>query len=94
MRDLTKEESNEIILELIGEEYNFLNFKNHRKHKISENTFRFTVDFISLDFLLKAMEHDKIKNVFFNPSAPPPGGSVDGISLRYKIYLSYYQVED
>lgn len=94
MRDLTLEESKEIISNLIGTEYEFLNFKNHRKHKISENTFRFTVDFISLDFLLNAMEHEQVKNVFFNPSAPPPGGSVDGISLRYKIYLSYYKKED
>lgn len=94
MIELTLKESEEIIKEIIGEEYKFLNYKNHRKHTLDKNTFRFTIDFISLDFLLKAMEHAKIKDVFFNPSAPPPGGSVDGISLRYKVYLRYHFKEE
>lgn len=93
MRELTIDESRHIIEEIIGEEYKFLNYKNHRKHPVDENTFRFTIDFISLDFLLKSMEHPKIKDVFFNPSAPPPGGSVDGISLRYKVYLKYHFIK-
>jgi len=66
-----------------------LNFKNHRKHDIRPNVYRFTVDLISLEFLISIMEDPSVKNVYFNPSIPPPGGSVDSISLRYKIYVEY-----
>mgnify|MGYP001239388869 CR=1 FL=1 len=67
-----------------------LNFKNHRKWEPRPNTYRFTVDLISLEFLISLMEDQKVKNVYFNPSVPPPGGSIDSISLRYKIYVEYY----
>lgn len=66
-----------------------LNFKNHRKHDIRPNVYRFTVDLISLEFLISIMEDELVKNVYFNPSIPPPGGSVDSISLRYKVYVEY-----
>ena len=36
----------------------------------------------------------RIKNVYFNPSVPPPGSGVDGISMRYKIYIEYYMIKD
>ena len=64
-------------------------FKNHRKHDIRPTVFRFTVDLISLEFLISIMEDENVKNVYFNPSIPPPGGSVDSISLRYKVYVEY-----
>jgi hypothetical protein len=66
-----------------------LNFKNHKAHDIRPNVFRFTVDLISLEFLISIMEDESVKNVYFNPSIPPPGGSIDSISLRYKIYVEY-----
>ena len=72
------------------EENDILNFKNHRKHNIRPNTFRFTVDLISLEFIISLMEDEAVKNVYWNPSIPPPGGSVDSISLRYKIYVEYH----
>lgn len=93
MRDLTADESKTIIENYIKEGYEYLNFKNHGKHNVAKNTFRFTIDFASLDFFINLMEDDRIKDVFFNPSAPPPGGSIDGISLRYKVYVTYLQVE-
>lgn len=94
MRDLTHEESLDIIRRHILEEDNFLNFKNHRKHDLLPNTFRFTVDLISLDFLISLMEEEQVVNVYFNPSAPPPGASIDGISFRYKIYVQYEKKEE
>jgi hypothetical protein len=93
-RDLTKEESLSIIRRHILEEESFLGFKNHRKHDLLENTFRFTVDLISLDFLISLMEEPQVVNVYFNPSAPPPGSSIDGISWRYKVYVQYEREEE
>ena len=86
---LTEEDSLRILKKYIRDENEILNFKNHKKHNIRENTFRFTVDLMSLEFLISIMEDEKVKNVYFNPSVPPPGGSVDSISLRYKVYVEY-----
>lgn len=86
------EESLSIIKKHIGEEEDaIMEFKNHRKHDLMPNTYRFTVSLISLDFLISLMEDEQVKNVFFNPSVPPPGTGIDGISLRYKIYIQYYE---
>ena len=94
MRDLTIEESYDIITRHIDVEDDFLSFKNHRKFEGRENTFRFTINLVSLDFLIALMEEELVDNVFFNPSVPPPGSTTEGISLRYKIYIQYDKVED
>ena len=87
----TVQESLDILTKYIEKEENdILNFKNHRKHNIRPNTFRFTVDLISLEFIISLMEDEAVKNVYWNPSIPPPGGSVDSISLRYKVYVEYH----
>ena len=84
------DESLEIISRHINKEGNdILNFKNHRKYDLRPNVYRFTVDLISLEFIISLMEDEEVKNVFWNPSIPPPGGSIDSISLRYKIYVEY-----
>ena len=91
VKEITIEESEKIITSYIGEEEGkAMDFKNHRKHPLFKNTYRFTVSLISLDFLISLMEDDNIQNVYFNPSAPPPGTGIDGISLRYKVYVQYY----
>ena len=72
------------------EDNDILNFKNHRKHNIRPNTFRFTIDLISLELVISLMEDENVKNVYWNASVPPPGGSVDSISMRYKVYVEYY----
>jgi len=89
-RELREEESYEILSKYIQNENEILNFKNHRKHPIRKNVFRFTIDLISLEFLIQLMEDDAVKNVYFNPSVPPPGGTVDSISMRYKVYVQYH----
>jgi len=94
LRDLTAEESIAIIRKHIPEQDTFLEFKNHRKHGVLDNTYRFTITLISLEFMISLMEEPQVKNVYFNPSAPPPGGSLDGISLRYKVYVEYFQKEN
>lgn len=92
-RELTAEESKAILDKYIGRENNkLLNFKNHRKHELDKNMYRFTLDLISLDFLISLIDDEAVKNVYFNPSIPPPGGSIDSISLRYKVYVQYHDV--
>lgn len=92
-RDLTTDESLELLRKYINRDTNkHLNFKNHKKHDLDENTFRFTLDLMSLDFLISLIDDDRVKNVYFNPSIPPPGGSVDSISLRFKVYVQYNKI--
>ena len=90
-KETTEHESLRILKKYLerSQDNEILNFKNHRKHDIRPNVYRFTVDLISLEFLISIMEDEKVKNVYFNPSIPPPGGSVDSISLRYKVYVEY-----
>ena len=89
-KEKTLDQSLEVISKYVEREGNdILNFKNHRKHALRPNVFRFTVDLISLEFIISLMEDDRVKNVYWNPSIPPPGGSIDSISLRYKIYVEY-----
>ena len=90
-KEITEHESLQILKKYLerSQDNEILNFKNHRKHDIRPNVFRFTVDLISLEFLISIMEDENVKNVYFNPSIPPPGGSVDSISLRYKVYVEY-----
>lgn len=90
-KEKTLEESLAILMKYIEKDGNdILNFKNHRKHEIRENVYRFTVDLISLEFIISLMEDEEVKNVYWNPSTPPPGGSIDSISLRYKVYVEYH----
>ena len=92
-RELTIDESLAVLKKYIDRENNkLLNFKNHKKHSLDKNTFRFTLDLISLDFLISLIDDDSVKNVYFNPSVPPPGGSIDSISLRYKVYVQYHEI--
>ena len=94
-RELSSGESLAILKEYLDSNENeILNFKNHRKHNLKKNTFRFTTDLISLDLLISLRDDKRIKNVYFNPSVPPPGSGVDGISMRYKIYIEYYMIKD
>ena len=90
LKEKTLDESLEIISKYINREGNdILNFKNHRKWNLKPNVYRFTVDLISLEFIISLMEDEAVRNVYWNASIPPPGGSIDSISLRYKIYVEY-----
>jgi hypothetical protein len=85
-RELSPEESLSVIEKYLDP---FLNFKNHHKAVLQKNTYAFTVNFISLDFLITLMEDDLVRNVYFNAAAAPAGEHVDGISMRYKVYVHY-----
>ena len=70
-----------------------INWSNHRPApRISEDTYRFTAEIMSLEVLIGMLEHKKVKNVFWHPSAAPPGAGIDGIALRYRIYVQYNKV--
>ena len=93
LRELQPKESMTILSAYIKDENEILGFKNHRKHNLKPNTYRFTIDLMSLEFLISLMEDERIKNVYFNPSIPPPGGTTDSKSLRYKVYVEYEMVK-
>ncbi len=89
---MTKEESKEIIEKYLDpDQERIMDLRNHKKYTLAgnEKTFRFTVKLLSLEFLISLMEDEKIKNVYWNPSIPPPGGSIDSISMRYKVYVEF-----
>jgi len=96
LREYTDEESQNVIARHLGPEQskNMLDFKNHRKYNKLKNTYRFTVNIISLNFLTSIMNDEEVASVHFSPSIPPPGTGFDGTSLRYKVYVEYYEKED
>ena len=71
-----------------------LGIKNHKKVKNfpikSENIYKFTIKTISLSFINSLFSDPRVKDIFYNASFTPPGGSFDSISLRYKVYVEYY----
>ena len=85
------ESSLELVTQYVSEYLDIIDLRNHKKYKLSkrDNVYRFTVKAISLDFLQKVASDKRVKNVFFSPSTPPPGGGFDSISMRYKIYIEY-----
>ena len=90
---MTEEQSMKILSKYLDKASSeVMDFKNHRKFilKGRNKVFRFTLDLLSLDFLVSLGKDKKVKNVYWNPSTPPPGGSIDSISLRYKVYVEYH----
>jgi len=95
LRDHTLEESYQIVQKHIKKhDRDILGFKNHRKYNKLKNTYRFTVNIISLNFLTSVMSDEEVASVYFSPSIPPPGTGFDGTSLRYKVYVEYHQKEE
>ena len=88
----SSKDSSNLIEGYLEECKEIVDFKNHKSFNLlgKENTYRFTVKLISLDFLSKLSKDRRVKNVFFSPSSPPPGGALDSISMRYKIYIEYH----
>ena len=89
-KKISAEESEEIIKRYIESlDAGFLNFKNHKKYKRMKNTFSFTLRAMSIDLMSDLLADSRIKNVFYTPSAPPPGQGMDWISFRYRVYVQY-----
>ena len=87
----TQKDSFDLIEEYLKDYEDIVDFRNHKLFNglNRPNTYRFTVKLISLDFLSKLAKDKRVKNVLFSPSSPPPGGALDSISMRYKIYIEY-----
>ena len=60
---------------------------NFRNTKYGKNIYRFTTRCVSMELLEKLKNSEKVKDVLFHPSAPPPGEGMDGIASRYRVYL-------
>ena len=52
--------------------------------------YRFTTKTLSMSFVTKLYENDKVQEVMINAAHPPPGAAPDSISLRYKFIIKYY----
>tara|TARA_B100000085_G_scaffold283356_1_gene313849 strand:- start:16200 stop:16514 length:315 start_codon:yes stop_codon:yes gene_type:complete len=87
--DMTKEKSLKIIEKYIAKD-NFLGFRNHSKYSNEKNTFRFTLMALNFEFIQSLEKDPMVKKVYWHPSAPPPGGGMDGISMRYRVYVKYH----
>ncbi len=88
-RDVTLEESRAVISKHLKNSPEIAELKNHKKFNKMENTYRFTLEIISIKFLNSLLRDRNVDDVFFSPSAPPPGLGFDGTSLRYKVYVVY-----
>jgi len=88
----TEEDSEKLIRSYIEEYKDILQFKNHTHQPLNarQNVYKFTARVLSLDLLTKLSKDKRVKNVFYAAAAAPPGGSVDSISLRFKIFIEYY----
>ena len=93
----THNQSIEFLQKLI-QKYNeiseIIDFRNHREYVsdlVPENkkAFRFTVKLISANFINDLVTDPRVSHVFYAASHAPPGGALDSISLRYKIYVIY-----
>ena len=93
-RSVTEKESLRTLKSILGKENLAMgiNLANHRKVAHAEGTYRITLDVISLAPVIKLMEHKIVKNVWWHPSASPPGAGPDGIALRYRLYVQYHNI--
>ncbi len=89
-RSNTSKESLEFLQEKLQEfEYIGANFSNHKKTRDMNDTYQVTVDKISDSSISALLESEIVKDVFYHPSMAPVGY---GISLRYRLYVSYNKV--
>ena len=88
LRELTEEESFEILKPIL-EKDSFIVYNHHHKTKKKPNTFMFTIQVMSLELLISVMEHERVKNVYFVSSVPPPGVALGPTELRYKVFVEY-----
>tara|TARA_Y100000114_G_C11691196_1_gene293664 strand:- start:419 stop:754 length:336 start_codon:yes stop_codon:yes gene_type:complete len=88
----TLKQSEEFLLSVLEDYKDLVDFKNHKNYKLGnrDNVYRFTIKLLSLDMLVKVGSDKRVKNIFFSAANPPPGGGIDSISMRYKVYIEYY----
>ena len=92
----TAEQSYEFISNIIEEYHEFIDMSSHTPHRhhktrqVIENTYKFTVRLLSLDFLNKVSKDKRVKNLFFSSRHSHPGGGSDSISLRQRVIIEYY----
>ena len=96
MRDITTEESLEILRPLIEKEA-FISWHGHGPYPhrgLGEGVYKFIINIMSLDLLISIMEDPQVYNVYFTAAAPGPGKGLTGISMNYRVYVKYHKVQD
>ena len=89
-RSITSKESLEF-LKFKLDEFHYIgaNWSNHKKTKGVDDTYQITVDKISDGAISALLEDEWVSDVYYHPSMAPVGY---GISLRYRMYISYEKV--
>ena len=64
--------------------YDISNFKDSRL--LGEDYFCFNSRIMSIELIDFFKNNEILEDVFFHPSAPPPGRGADSISYRYTIH--------
>ena len=88
---VTKEPAINLIKQCIGEDQTFCVSKNFKLSSRRDSAIQFTINIISLDVLFSIMELDEVKNVYFHPSASPPGAHTP-MASRYRVYVEFYEL--
>jgi len=90
---ITIEKSESILREVFSEEAEFIGIEwdNHRESPFLENTFQVTSRILSIDSLVRLLEHPDVKNAYFQPRyAPPdPQKRFAAVTLQYRLYIQY-----
>ena len=84
----------EIILKYTKGQEKILNLKNFRKVTRFQgqkpvNMYKFTVDLLLIELIFDLNSDENVETVMWNASMPPPGAGIDGVSMRYKVYIQF-----
>ena len=90
---MNEETSLKILKEIFGAEDEFLGIEwnNHRASPSLENCYQVTTRILSIDSLVKLLEHPDVKNAYFQPRYAPPDTSkrFASVTLQYRLYVQY-----
>ena len=91
-RSVTLKESLRTLKSIFGPSTSHLGIKWENHRLFDEDIYRFTTNSVSLGSLIKLMDHKRVKDVWWHPSAAPPGAAIDAIAMRYRIYVKYHKI--
>lgn len=90
---VTTKESESILKDVFAgvDEFMGIEWENHRESPFLENTFQVTTRILSIDSLVRLLEHPEVKNAYFQPRyAPPdPKKRFAAVTLQYRLYIQY-----
>lgn len=93
-RLLSHTDAMNIVLKYTKGQEKILNLKNFRKVTRFQgqkpvNMYKFTVDLLLIELIFDLNSDEHVETVMWNASMPPPGSGIDGVSMRYKVYIQF-----